>query len=89
MVMVRLNLVLQNTWVLETRPIKKAMAKEKFIADAKQEDDGEKKLDVMKGKNTVKVNPSLDESIKAELAALKAKKDQEIAEASAAGRSFS
>ena len=59
---------------------------EEFIADAKQEDDddGEKKLDVMKGKNTVKVNPSLGESIKAELAALKAKKDQEVAEAAAA-----
>ena len=66
------------------KAIKKAMAKEEFIADAKQEDDGEKKLDVMKGKNTVKVNPSLGESIKAELAALKAKKDQEVAEAAAA-----
>ena len=67
------------------KAIKKAMAKEEFITDAKQEDDdGEKKLDVMKGKNTVKVNPSLGESIKAELAALKAKKDQEMAEAVAA-----
>ena len=66
------------------KAIKKAMAKEEFIADAKQEDNGEKKLDVMKGKNTIKVNPSLGESIKAELAALKAKKDQEVAEAAAA-----
>ena len=66
------------------KAIKKAMAKEEFIADAKQEDDGDKKIDVMKGKNTVKVNPSLGESIKAELAALKAKKDQEVAEAAAA-----
>ena len=38
----------------------------------------------MKGKNTIKINPSLGESIKAELAALKAKKDQEMAEAVAA-----
>jgi hypothetical protein len=67
------------------KAIGKAMAKEEFIADAKQEDDdGEKKLDVMKGKNSVKVNPSLGESIKAELAALKAKKDQEMSEAAAA-----
>jgi len=66
------------------KKVKGSKYTEEFIADAKQEDDGEKKLDVMKGKNTVKVNPSLGESIKAELAALKAKKDQEVAEAAAA-----
>ncbi len=43
-----------------------------------KEDNGDKKLDVMKkGKNTVKINPSLGESIRAELDLLKA---QRIAE---------
>ena len=42
-----------------------------------KEENGEKKLDVMKGKNTIKVNPSLGESIRAELDLLKA---QRIAE---------
>ena len=70
------------------KAIKKAMAKEEFIADAKEEDKEDKKLDVMKGKNEVKINPSLGESIKAELDALKAKKVEEaIAEAKAAGPS--
>ena len=59
------------------KAIKKAMAKEEFIADAKEEDKEDKKLDVMKGKNEVKINPSLGESIKAELDALKAKKVEE------------
>ena len=58
------------------KAIKKAMAKEEFIADAKEEDKGDKKLDVMKGKNEIKINPSLGESIKAELAALKAERVQ-------------
>ena len=58
------------------KAIKKAMAKEEFIADAKEEDKGDKKLDVMKGKNEIKINPSLGESIKAELDALKAEKVQ-------------
>ena len=65
------------------KAIKKAMAKEEFIADAK-EDDSEKKIDIMKGKNTVKINPSLGESIRAELDALKA---QRVEEAMAAGPS--
>ena len=70
------------------KAIKKAMAKEEFIVDAKEEDKEDKKLDVMKGKNEVKINPSLGESIKAELDALKAKKVEEaIAEAKAAGPS--
>ena len=59
------------------KAIKKAMAKEEFIADAKEEDKEDKKLDVMKGKNEVKINPSLGESIKAELDALKAQKVEE------------
>jgi hypothetical protein len=43
-----------------------------------KEDNGDKKLDVMKkGKNTIKINPSLGESIRAELDLLKA---QRIAE---------
>ena len=62
---------------------------EEFITDAKEEDKEDKKLDVMKGKNGVKINPSLGESIRAELAALKAKKVEEaIAEAKAAGPSL-
>ena len=64
------------------KAIKKAMAKEEVIYE--KEESGDKKIDVMKGKNTVKINPSLGESIKAELAALKAEKDQEMAEAVAA-----
>ena len=70
------------------KAIKKAMAKEEFIADAKEEDKEEKKLDVMKGKNEVKINPSLGESIKAELDALKAQKVEEaMAAAKEAGPS--
>ena len=70
------------------KAIKKAMAKEEFIADAKEEDKEDKKLDVMKGKNEIKINPSLGESIKAELDALKAKKVEEaMAAAKAAGPS--
>ena len=57
------------------KAIKKAMAKEEVIYE--KEESGDKKIDVMKGKNTVKVNPSLGESIKAELAALSAEKIQE------------
>jgi len=45
-----------------------------------KEENGEKKLDVMKGKNTVKVNPTIGESIRAELDALKS---QRVAEAAA------
>ena len=75
--MVRLNLAPQSTWVLEIKPIKKAMAKEEFIADAK-EDKGDKKIDVMKKgeTNNVVVNP-VSEEIKAKLDALKAEKIQE------------
>ena len=57
------------------KAIKKAMAKEEVIYE--KEESGDKKIDVMTGKNTVKVNPSLGESIKAELAALSAEKIQE------------
>ena len=70
------------------KAIKKAMAKEEFIADAKEEDKEDKKLDVMKGKNEIKINPALGESIRAELDALKAKKVEEaMAAAKEAGPS--
>ena len=50
-----------------------AIAKEEVIYE--KEENGDKKLDVMKkGKNTVKINPSLGESIRAELDLLKAQK---------------
>ena len=51
--------------------------KEEVIYE-KEENNG-KKIDVMKGKNTVKVNPSLGESIRAELDALKFERIQEQA----------
>ena len=59
------------------KAIKKAMAKEEFIADAK-EDKGDKKIDVMKKgeTNNVVVNP-VSEEIKSKLDALKAEKVQE------------
>ena len=61
---------------------------EEFITDAKEEDKKDKKLDVMKGKNAVKINPSLGESIRAELDALKAQKVEEaMAAAKEAGPS--
>jgi hypothetical protein len=61
------------------KAIKKAMAKEEVIYE--KEESGDKKLDVMKGKNTVKVNPTIGESIRAELDALKAQKVEEAAAA--------
>jgi hypothetical protein len=64
---------------VKDRAIKKAMAKEEIIYE--KEEGGEKKLDVMKGKNTVKVNPTIGESIRAELDALKAQKVEEAAAA--------
>ena len=58
------------------KAIKKSMAKEEVIYE--KEENGDKKIDVMKkGKNAVKINPSLGESIRAELDLLKA---QRIAE---------
>jgi len=50
-----------------------------------EKEEGEKKLDVMKGKNTnvVKINPTIGESIRAELDALKAQKVEEAAAAAA------
>jgi len=62
---------------------------EEFIGEVNTENDNpdanEKRIDIMKGKNTVKVNPSLGESIKAELAALSAQRleEQEAAKAAA------
>ena len=55
-----------------TKSAKKRMAKEEVIYE--KEENGDKKIDIMKGKNTVKVNPSLGESIRAELDLLKAQK---------------
>ena len=53
-----------------------------------KEENGEKKLDVMKGKNKVKVNPTIGESIRAELDALKAQRlEEQEAAAKAAGPS--
>ena len=55
------------------KAIKKSMAKEEVIYE--KEENGDKKIDVMKkGKNTIKVNPTLGESIRAELDLLKAQK---------------
>ena len=54
------------------KAIKKAMAKEEVIYE--KDEEGEKKIDVMKGKNNVKINPSLGESIRAELDLIKAKR---------------
>ena len=56
-----------------TKSAKKRMAKEEVIYE--KEENGDKKIDVMKkGKNTIKVNPTLGESIRAELDLLKAQK---------------
>ena len=59
------------------KAIKKSMAKEEVIYE-KEDNDGDKKIDVMKkGKNIIKVNPSLGESIRAELDLLRAQKISE------------
>jgi hypothetical protein len=68
------------------KTIGKAIAKEEVIYE--KEEDGDKKLDVMKGKNKVKINPNLGESIRAELDALKAQRlEEQEAAAKAAGPS--
>ena len=43
------------------KAIKKAMAKEEFIGEVAEGEEKEKKLDVMKGKNKVVVNPPMNE----------------------------
>ena len=48
-----------------------------------KEDKGDKKLDVMKGKNNVKINPTIGESIRAKLDALKSQRVEEAAAAAA------
>jgi hypothetical protein len=62
--------------------IGQAIAKEEVIYE---KEEGEKTLDIMKGKNQVKINPSLGESIKSEiiakLDALNAQKVEESAQA--------
>jgi len=60
------------------KTIGKAIAKEEVIYE---KEEGDKKLDVMKGKNKVKINPNLGESIRAELDALKAQRMEEAAAA--------
>ena len=57
------------------KAIGKAIAKEEVIYE--KEESGDKKLDVMKGKNVVKINPTIGESIRAELDALKVQKIEE------------
>ena len=61
--------------------IGKAIAKEEFIQEVSVEDDNPdanvKKIDVMKGKNKVVINPSIGESIRAELAGITQKKIEE------------
>ena len=61
--------------------IGKAMAKEEFIQEVSAEDENPnanvKKIDVMKGKNKVVINPSIGESIRAELAGITQKKIEE------------
>jgi len=57
------------------KTIGKAIAKEEVIYE--KEESGDKKLDVMKGKNVVKINPTIGESIRAELDALKVQKIEE------------
>jgi hypothetical protein len=67
------------------KTIGKAIAKEEVIYE---KEEGDKKLDVMKGKNKVKINPNLGESIRAELDALKAQRlEEQEAVAKAAGPS--
>ena len=64
----------------DTHKITGGQYRSKYVEEViyEKDDNGEKKLDVMKkGKNTVKINPSLGESIRAELDLLKA---QRIAE---------
>ena len=62
--------------------IGKEMAKEEFIQEVSAEDDNPnanvKKIDVMKGKNKVVINPSIGESIRAELAGITQKKIEEM-----------
>ena len=68
------------------KTIGKAIAKEEVIYEKEEKSD--KKLDVMKGKNDVKINPTIGESIRAELDALKLQKiEEQEAAAKAAGPS--
>jgi len=65
---------------------RKALRQEEVIYE--KEDRGDKKLDVMKGKNNVKINPTIGESIRAELDALKSQRlEEQEAAAKAAGPS--
>jgi hypothetical protein len=65
---------------------RKALRQEEVIYE--KEDKGDKKLDVMKGTNKVNTSPTIGESIRAELDALKAQRVEEAAaDAAAAGPS--
>jgi hypothetical protein len=69
-----------DKYILNRRDtIGRAIAKEEVIYE--KEEGSEKKLDVMKGKNKVNVNPTIGEQIKAELAAISQKKIEETAQA--------
>lgn len=59
---------------VKDKAIKKAMAKEEVIYE---KDENGKKIDIMKGKNTITISPSLGEQIKAELAAISQKRIEE------------
>jgi hypothetical protein len=62
---------------------RKSLRQEEVIYE--KEDKGDKKLDVMKGTNKVNTSPTIGESIRAELDALKAQRVEEAASAAAAG----
>ena len=63
------------------KAIAKAMAKEEFIADAVEEEGKKKKLDVMKGKNNIKVltkskNGTYDEAVVSRFRSILAEEDK-------------
>ena len=65
------------------KAIAKAMSKEEFIADAVEEEDGKKKLDVMKGKNKIKVltkskNGTYDEAVVSRFRSILAEEDKVV-----------
>ena len=66
------------------KAIAKAMSKEEFIADAVEEEDGKKKkLDVMKGKNNIKVltkskNGTYDEAVVSRFRSILAEEDKVV-----------
>ena len=73
-----------DSYLLKRRKaIAKAMAKEEFIADAVDEEDSKKKLDVMKGKNKIKVltkskNGTYDEAVVSRFRSILAEEDKVV-----------